>query len=127
MVSSALMNALATTCVTLALLAGLIVVSASQGGPAAPAISTAHAEIVSTARPESAAPGTTFTLSLDVAPHDGIRIYASGTVGYKPVTLTLKPQPFLGALPVRVRAGRAPLLPGAERAPAGLSETLLGP
>lgn len=99
------MKAFGLACATLALVVGLTGVPASPVTAATAAtVSTAHVEIVANAKPETIAPGGTFTLSLDIAPHEGIRVYAPGATGYKVVALKLEPQPFLRTLPVKYGA-----------------------
>ena len=53
-----------------------------------------------------AAPGTHFSLVLDVAPGPRVHVYAPGVTGYKPIGLTVQPQPALVV--------RAPQFPKAE-------------
>jgi hypothetical protein len=40
-----------------------------------------------------AAPGTHFALVVDVAPAPRVHVYAPGVIGYKPIALTIDPQP----------------------------------
>jgi hypothetical protein len=53
-----------------------------------------------------AAPGTHFSLVMDVVPGPRIHVYAPGVVGYKPIDLVVEPQPGLVV--------RAPQYPKAE-------------
>ena len=48
-----------------------------------------------------AAPGTHFSVVLDVAPASGVHVYAPGVNGYKPIALTMRPQPGLLVRDVR--------------------------
>ena len=56
-------------------------------------IAGAHVELTSYASDEVAAPGTHFSLVLDVTPASRVHVYAPGAAGYKPVAVTLQPQP----------------------------------
>ncbi len=53
-----------------------------------------------------AAPGTHFSLVVDVAPEPRVHVYAPGVTGYRPIALTVQPQPGLMV--------RAPQFPKAE-------------
>jgi len=53
-----------------------------------------------------AAPGTHFSLVVDVVPGPRVHVYAPGVTGYKPIALTVQPQPALVV--------RAPQFPKAE-------------
>src|SRR5207237_6969456 len=44
---------------------------------------------------ETVAPGTHFSLVIDAVPEKRIHVYAPGVTGYKPITLTIRPQPGL--------------------------------
>jgi Disulphide bond corrector protein DsbC len=54
----------------------------------------------------TAAPGTHFSLVADIAPRSGVHVYAPGVTGYRPIALTVQPQPALVV--------RAPQCPKAE-------------
>jgi hypothetical protein len=56
-------------------------------------ISAPHMQILSYATDSVAAPGTHFSLVLDVTPEPRIHVYAPGVIGYKPIALTVNPQP----------------------------------
>jgi hypothetical protein len=58
-------------------------------------ISAPHLEITSYATDAMAAPGTRFSLVLDITPGPGIHVYAPGATGYKPIALSMQPQPGL--------------------------------
>jgi hypothetical protein len=58
-------------------------------------LSTSHLAITSYASDAVAAPGTHFSLVLDIAPAPRMHVYAPGAQGYKPITLTIQPQPGL--------------------------------
>ena len=53
-----------------------------------------------------AAPGTHFSLVMDVVPGPRVHVYAPGVTGYKPIALSLQPQPALVV--------RSPQFPKAE-------------
>jgi len=55
-------------------------------------ISSPQIDITSFATDATVAPGTHFSLVLDVRPAPGIHVYAPGVSGYKPTTLTIEPQ-----------------------------------
>jgi DsbC/DsbD-like thiol-disulfide interchange protein len=44
---------------------------------------------------QTVAPGTHFSLVLDITPGRGVHVYAPGVTGYKPIALTITPQPGL--------------------------------
>jgi DsbC/DsbD-like thiol-disulfide interchange protein len=52
----------------------------------------AHVDVTSYATDQVAAPGTHFSLVLDVAPAARVHVYAPGATGYIPVAITLQPQ-----------------------------------
>jgi DsbC/DsbD-like thiol-disulfide interchange protein len=56
-----------------------------------------HIEITSYPTDRVAAPGTRFSIVLDVTPASGIHVYAPGAKGYRPITLRIQPQPGLVA------------------------------
>jgi hypothetical protein len=62
---------------------------------AAAKVSAPHIEITSYATDSAAAPGTRFSLVLDVTPGPRIHVYAPGATGYKPIALRIEPQPGL--------------------------------
>jgi DsbC/DsbD-like thiol-disulfide interchange protein len=60
---------------------------------AAPAtkVSSPQLEITSYLSDSAVAPGTHFSIVLDVRPAPGIHVYAPGVVGYKPIGVTVQP------------------------------------
>jgi hypothetical protein len=58
-------------------------------------ISAPHLEITSYATDAVAASGRRFSLVLDITPGPRIHVYAPGVKGYKPIALTIQPQPGL--------------------------------
>ena len=64
-------------------------------GVPATKIAGAHLTVTSYATDQVAAPGTHFSLVLDVTPATGIHVYAPGAINYRPVTINLEPQPGL--------------------------------
>src|SRR5262249_8043149 len=50
--------------------------------------------ITSFATDRVVAPGTHFSIVLDVQPAKGIHVYAPGVSGYKPIALVIQPQPW---------------------------------
>ncbi len=58
-------------------------------------ISSPQIEITSFATDTTVAPGTHFSLVLDVRPGRGIHVYAPGVSGYKPIALAVEQQPWV--------------------------------
>jgi DsbC/DsbD-like thiol-disulfide interchange protein len=56
-------------------------------------VSSSQIEITSYATDSTVAAGTHFSVVLDVRPAAGIHVYAPGVTGYKPITLSIQPQP----------------------------------
>lgn len=69
-------------------------------------ISASHLELTTYATDQTVAPGTHFSLVLDVKPAPHVHVYAPGVTGYKPIALALEAQPGLLV--------RAPQFPRAE-------------
>lgn len=68
--------------------------------------SAPHLQITSYLTDQVAAPGTHFSIVLDIKPEARVHVYAPGVTGYKPISLTVQPQPGLVV--------RAALFPKAE-------------
>ena len=64
------------------------------GKVSAPATKTSapHLEITSYLTDQVAAPGTHFSIVLDLVPAKNVHVYAPGVTGYKPIVLTVQPQ-----------------------------------
>jgi AhpC/TSA family protein/cytochrome c biogenesis DsbD-like protein len=58
-------------------------------------ISSPQLEITSLATDATVAPGSHFSIVLDVRPATGIHVYAPGVSGYKPIALTIDAQPWV--------------------------------
>ena len=58
-------------------------------------IAAAHVAVTSYATDEVAAQGTHFSLVLDVTPEPRVHVYAPGASDYKPVAISVEPQPSL--------------------------------
>ena len=58
-------------------------------------VSAPHLEVMTFASDQTVAPGTHFSLVLDITPGRGVHVYAPGVIGYKPIALTITPQPGL--------------------------------
>lgn len=58
-------------------------------------LSSPQLELTSFATDSTVAPGTQFSLVLDVRPARGVHVYAPGVTGYKPVALSVERQPGL--------------------------------
>jgi DsbC/DsbD-like thiol-disulfide interchange protein len=56
-------------------------------------VSSPQVEITSFATDTTVAPGTQFSLVLDVRPAPGVHVYAPGVTGYKPIALLVEAQP----------------------------------
>lgn len=67
-------------------------------------VSTAHLDVSAYPSDASVAPGTRFSLVLDITPKDGMHVYAPGATGYRIVTLVITPQPHVRTEPVRYPA-----------------------
>jgi peroxiredoxin len=76
------------------------------GAAAAPVegtkISSAHLDVATYPSDPGVAPGNRFSVMLDLKPGPGIHVYAPGVSGYRPIVLSIAPQPGLvRVLPVR--------------------------
>jgi hypothetical protein len=58
-------------------------------------VSSPQLEMTSYATDSIAAPGTHFSLVVDVRPARGIHVYAPGVSGYKPIAITIDAQPWV--------------------------------
>jgi hypothetical protein len=58
-------------------------------------ISSPQLELTSYATDNTVAPGTQFSIVVDVRPARGVHVYAPGVTGYKPIRLSMQPQPAL--------------------------------
>jgi DsbC/DsbD-like thiol-disulfide interchange protein len=72
---------------------------------------TAHLTIAASASVETAAPGQTLSLNLDIAPKPGMHVYAPGQPGYIAVALTLDADPAFAAAKARYPAGEKLRIP----------------
>jgi DsbC/DsbD-like thiol-disulfide interchange protein len=57
--------------------------------------STEHLDLRAYATEAHVAPGTRFSLVLDITPKRGMHVYAPGATGYRVIALTLAPQPHV--------------------------------
>ena len=64
---------------------------------AATKVSAPHLELITFTTDPVVAPGTHFSLVLDVTPARRVHVYAPGVTGYKAIALTIVPQPGLVA------------------------------
>lgn len=62
---------------------------------AATKVSSAQLEVTSFVTDSVVAPGTRFSIVLDIKPGRGVHVYALGVTGYKPITLLVAAQPHL--------------------------------
>jgi peroxiredoxin len=58
-------------------------------------VSSPQLDITSYATDRTVAPGTQFAVVLDVRPARGVHVYAPGVTGYRPIALSVQPQPGL--------------------------------
>ena len=68
---------------------------------AATKISTGQIEITTFPSDTAVAPGNRVSLVFDVAPHAGVHVYAPGASGYRPISVTIAPQPFIQLTPLK--------------------------
>ena len=64
-------------------------------------VSSQHVDIQTYPSDPAVAAGNRFSLAVEVEPRRNIHVYAPGAAGYKVITLTLEPQPFIRTLPVQ--------------------------
>ena len=67
-------------------------------------VTTEHIEITTYVSDQVVAPGTLFSIVVDVTPRPGMHVYAPGKHSYRVVALRLDPQPVLLARPLRYPA-----------------------
>ncbi|MBI4266275.1 MAG: hypothetical protein HY657_18025 [Acidobacteria bacterium] len=58
-------------------------------------ITTDHLRVTTYVTEEVAAPGSLFSVVLDISPRERMHVYAPGAEGYKIITLTLEPNPLV--------------------------------
>jgi hypothetical protein len=58
-------------------------------------VAASHIALTTYSTDQIAAPGTHFSLVLDAAPERRVHVYAPGVSGYRPIALTVQPQPGL--------------------------------
>jgi hypothetical protein len=79
--------------------AGLLsaVSAAPQDGSAPPVrrVTTDHLQIATYATQTAVSPGSAFDIVFDIKPRARMHVYAPGAEGYRIITLTLEPQPWL--------------------------------
>ena len=82
-----------------------IMVRTGGGAPVAgTSLSTAHLDVKTYATDGAVAPGNRFAVTLEMTPKPGVHVYAPGAGSYRVVGLTLAPQRFVRALPVKYPA-----------------------
>jgi len=67
-------------------------------------VSTNHLELRTYPSDASVAPGTRFSLAIDVTPKRGMHVYAPGASSYRVISLNIAPQPHVRAMPLRYPA-----------------------
>jgi hypothetical protein len=76
-------------------------VGAKQTAIAGTQLSTAHLDVRTYPSEAVVAPGNRFSVAFDVTPKAHIHVYAPGASGYRPVSVTMTPQPFVRVLSVK--------------------------
>ena len=66
--------------------------------------STQHLDVTAYPSDASVAPGTRFSLVLDVTPKPGMHVYAPGATQYRVITVNITPQPGIRTTPMRYPA-----------------------
>jgi peroxiredoxin len=64
-------------------------------------VSTEHLDLRTYPSDAVAAPGTRFTLALDIVPKRGMHVYAPGAKNYRVISLNIAPQPYVRTMPLR--------------------------
>ena len=64
-------------------------------------VSTGQLDLTTYPSDSAIAPGNRFSIVLDIQPHNGIHVYAPGAKSYRVIALTMEPQPFVRALPMK--------------------------
>ena len=64
-------------------------------------VSTAHLDLSAYPSDTAASLGTRFAVAVDITPKAGMHLYAPGADGYRVVTLTIDPQPFVHIEPAQ--------------------------
>jgi len=67
-------------------------------------LSSAQADITAFVTDSTVAPGTHFSVVVDINPGRGMHLYAPGNAGYKPVALTIEQQPWVAVTAARLPA-----------------------
>ena len=83
-----------------------IMLRAGAGGAPVQATqaSTQHLDVTAYPSDASVAPGTRFSLVLDVTPKPGMHVYAPGASQYRVISVNIAPQPALRTTPIRYPA-----------------------
>jgi peroxiredoxin len=79
----------------------LLKLGQAGAGVEAQRISTDHLDVTTYASDQVVAPGSLFSLVFDIAPRNGIHVYAPGPHGYKVIAVHLDDHPLLIVRPVR--------------------------
>jgi len=72
---------------------------------------TKHLAVITSASPETGAPGKRVSLAVDVAPKPKMHVYSPGQEGYIAITLTLVPDPAFTAAKAKYPAGEKIYMP----------------
>jgi peroxiredoxin len=68
---------------------------------AATRVATAHLDLITFASDATVSVGNRFSLALDVKPHAQVHVYAPGAASYRPIAVTITPQPFVQLRPLQ--------------------------
>jgi DsbC/DsbD-like thiol-disulfide interchange protein len=71
---------------------------------AATKVSSTYLDLSTYPSDATIAVGNRFAIALDIVPRRGLHVYAPGASGYRVITLTIDPQPFVRLEPVRYPA-----------------------
>ena len=93
----------------------LLKLGAAGQGTDAQRITTDHAEITTYLTDQAAAPGTLFSIVVDVEPRKGMHLYAPGKHNYKVIALRLDAHPLVVVRPLRYPASETVRLQAAQR------------
>lgn len=77
-----------------------VALDATAAPPAPQRATTEHLEVTAFVAETAVAPGTPFSLVLEVIPKRGIHVYAPGARGYRAITLALDRHPLLVTRPL---------------------------
>jgi hypothetical protein len=77
----------------------LVTLGATGRAATAQRATTDHLEVISSVSDEVVAPGSVFSIVLEIQPRERIHVYAPGAKGYKIIAFNLEPNPLLVSRP----------------------------